>query len=146
MTNPSVALVRVDPERAEAGDQRADAVAFFHPQLAGAADGDLAAVGGERGDGGQLVDQAGHFFRRDGNRLGAIAFDHDRPARLAVLVRGRLDVDPRAEAAQHAEERGARRVEADAFDLDARTRQRRGGDEPEGGGREVAGHDERLPV
>ena len=100
-------------------------------------------MGSERGDGGQLVDQAGHFFRRDGNRLGAIAFDHDRPARLAALVRGRLDEDPRAEAAQHVEERGPCRVETDGFDLDARARQRRGGDEPEGGGREVAGHGER---
>ena len=69
-------------------------------------DRDLAAVRGERGDGRQLVDQRRDFVRRDLDRAGAIAFDHDRAARLAGLRdRGRRStVDPRAEAPQHVEQ------------------------------------------
>ena len=42
-----------------------------------------------------------------------------------------LDVDARAETPQDIEKRGARRIDADMIDLDPRTGNRGGGDEPE---------------
>ena len=80
--------------------------------------------------------------------------DLDRPVRspsTTIVPRGSpasrrrlVDLDARAEPAQHADEAGPRRVEPDILDLDARARQRRRGDHPEGGGREVAGHRQRC--
>ena len=57
----------------------------------GAADRDLAAVRRERGDRRQLVDEPGHFRRRDLDRAGAIALDRrsvprGSPASVAVDV------------------------------------------------------------
>ena len=64
-TKPSGALVGVDAERAEPGDQRRDAIAFLDAQLRRAADRHLAAVRRQRGDRRQFVDEAGHFVGRD---------------------------------------------------------------------------------
>ena len=146
MVKPSVELVGVDAERAKARHQRRDAIAFLHAQLAGAADRDLAAVRREGRDRGQLVDEAGHFLRRDVDRTGASPSTTIVPRGSPASVRGRLDVDPRAEAAQHVEQRRARRIQADILDVDARARQGGGGDQPERGRREVAGNGSVWPV
>ena len=65
MTKPSGCSSAFDAERAEACDERGDAVAFLDAQLGGAAHGDVAAVRGQRRNGRQFVDEAGNFLRRD---------------------------------------------------------------------------------
>ena len=65
------ALVGVDAERAEAGDERRDAVALLDAQLAAPRTVDLAAVRRERRNRRQLVDEAGHFVGRDLERARA---------------------------------------------------------------------------
>ena len=67
--------------------------------------------------------------------------DFDVPDRLAF----RLVLDlahVRAHAAEHLENRGARRIQADVLDEQVGTGKRGGGDEPEGGAGNVAGHGE----
>ena len=89
------ALVGRDAERAKSGDERRNAVAFLDAQLGGAADAHLAAVAGQRGNRRQLVDEARHLLRRDVDAADAVAFDDDRPARLAGVTRRLIDT-PRA--------------------------------------------------
>ena len=59
------ALVGLDAERAEAGDERSNAIALLDAEFARAAHGHLTAVRRERRDGRQLVDQTRHLFRCD---------------------------------------------------------------------------------
>src|SRR5262249_11886188 len=67
----------------------------------------------------RLSDQAGPLRRRDIDGAGAIALDDDRAARLAGVARGLGHGDACTEAAEHVEQAGARRVQADVFDFDA---------------------------
>ena len=137
-------LVGIEPDRAEPGDERGDAVALLDAQFGGAADRDLTAVRAERRDRGQFVNQARNFVRPDLDRPDLVVCDRHRSPGLAAVRHGRLDLDARAEPAEHVEQRGSRRVETDLFDLDARPWEGRRRDQPEGGRGEVAGHGE-LP-
>jgi hypothetical protein len=98
----------------------------------------------ERRDRRQFVDEARHFLGRDLERPGAVMLDGDRPARLAGLRGGHLDLHAGAEPAQDIQERRPRRIQPDIVDADLRAGQRRGGHEPERRGREVAGDAQRL--
>ena len=123
------------PERAESGDERRDPVALLDPQLGRAPHRDLAAV---RRRGAAI---AGSSSMRPGTSSGAISTAPVRSPSTTIVPRGsppasassarRSTVDARAEPAEHVEQRGARRVEPDVLDLDARTGQRGGGDQPE---------------
>jgi len=84
-----------------------------------AANRHLTAMRGERRDRRQLVDQPWYFLGRDVERAGAVAFNRDAPARLAGGGLQDLDLDARAEAPQHAEQRRPRRIQADILDVDA---------------------------
>ncbi len=103
-----------------------------------------AAVGAERRDCRQFVDQAWNFVGPDLDRPDVLVGDGYRPPGLAAIRHGRLHLDPRPEPAEHVEQRGSRRIETDLLDLDARPWHGRRGNQPEGGGGEIAGHGE-LP-
>ena len=140
-------LVGVDAERAEAGDERGDAIAFLDAQLARAANADLAAVRGKRGDGRQLVDQARDFVGRDverpgRDRLRPTTLPRGSPAALAVTSTW-TRAPKRRRTPSRAVRVGLRPTSSIST---ARSGQRRRGDQPEGGGREVARHRQRLPV
>src|SRR6185295_3349950 len=103
-------------------------------QLGGAADRDGATVGCQRRDRRQFVDEARNLFWPDFDSLNTIVRDRYRPLRLTVIRRRRLYVNTGAEAAKHIEQRRAGRIEADVLNFDPRSRNRRRGDQPEGGG------------
>ena len=71
---------------------------------------------GQRGQHGQLVDEAGHFVRRDLHASTAPWRTTDAAIGSAVGARPLIDVDIRAHSAQHVDDRGSRRIQADAFD------------------------------
>ena len=89
---------------------------------------------------------AGYVGGSDRHGAGAVVLDDDRPARLAGVGGRDLHRDARAEAAQHVDERGARRVEADVFDFDPGAGNGGCGDHPERRRREIAGHRQRLSL
>ncbi len=62
------ALLDVGAERPQACHQRRDAIALFQAELAGSADRQPAAVRGQRGQGGELVDEAGDLRGMDLDR------------------------------------------------------------------------------
>ncbi len=109
-------------------------------------DDDLAATRRQGSDRRQLVDESGHFLRPDFEPAGSIALDDDRAARLARFCRRDVDFNPGAETPEDVEQRRPRRIEADVLDLDPRPWERRGANQPERGGREVAGDHQRAAL
>jgi hypothetical protein len=74
-------LLRIGPQRAQAGDERRDPVALLDPQLAGTRHRHRSAVGGERGQCRQFVDQPWHLVRLDHER-------HERAVSDPQIPRG----------------------------------------------------------
>ena len=136
------ALVGFDPERSKPGHEHGDAIAFFDAQLSSAADADRDAGGGKRRKGGKLVDQSRHFVRPDRQVTRTIMLDHDKAARLVIGLawRARHHLDTSPKAPQHAQKRRARRIQADAFNFNAGSRQHGRSHEPEGRRRQIAGN------
>ena len=129
--------------RAHGAEIRGDggeAVGFLHAQFAGIGDDRLALRerGGD-GEDGNFVDDIGDFRAADLGAAQARALDLDDADRLGLLVLDDL-ADVRAHADEDGEDAGARLVEADVFDEQMRARLGGGGDEPEGGAGDVAGH------
>ena len=97
-------LVGVGAHRAQAADQRRDAIALLHPQLAGAAHRDAAAERRQRGEHGQLVDDLGHFLGQDLDGLQLAVADPNRPTGSPLSRCSDLRVDDGAEAAEQVED------------------------------------------
>ncbi len=124
--------------------QRGDAIALLVAELGGPVDADFPSVRGEGGNRRQLVDQARDLAWRDLDDAGSIAFHDDCSAWLACGGADFADLDARAETAQHVNETGARRVQADIVDLDPGAGKRGRGDHPECRGRKITRHGQRL--
>ena len=135
-------FVGIEADRAEPGDERGDAIALLDAQFGRAADGDASAVGAERRDCRQFVNQARNFVGPDLDRSDVLVGDGYRPPRLAAIRHNRLHIDPRPEPAEHVEQRGSRRIETNLLDLDARPWHGGRGNQPEGSGGEITGNGE----
>ncbi len=120
-----VAFVGVDAERAKAGDERRDPIAFLDPQLRWRR-GRSPRLHGPRARAiaGSSSISPGTSSGEISTASAPIAFDDDGAARFAGVDGCRLDHHARAEPLQHAEERRSRRIQPDVDDLDARARQR----------------------
>ena len=143
-----VVAVDVDPraERAQAGRDPGDPVRFLVAQLAGAADrGRALGDGGRQAQDRDLVDGRGDLGRAEVDpRGGRTSARRGRPAarrrrRRAPVVPSRPLLDVGAHAAQEVDDGPARRVDADVAQGQLGVGVDRAGDEPERGGRDVAG-------
>jgi len=114
---PVGTLVGGDAQCSQSRNERRDAIRFLHAKFRGAAHADLGAVSGEGRNRGQFVDQARNFFRGDVDAANPIAFDDDYAAWLSGGVAQRLDRHPRAEPAQHVDERRTAPVQTDVFEF-----------------------------
>ena len=137
-------LVDVGAHAAEAVGERRDAVALLDPQLLRAGDAQLAAVRGQRAEHRQLVDDAGHFVRRDLGRAQLAVADDDRARsarrRRRVAASTSMSAPIRRRTSMMPVRVGFRPT---SLDDDFRAGQRRGGHHPERRRRDIARHLER---
>jgi hypothetical protein len=134
------ALVNLAAHPPQPVRERGDSIALFDAQFLRSAHTQLAAVRGQRGEHGQLVDDSGNLFGHDLGRL-QIGMPHvnraDRFAGLRVRDHG---LDPCAHPFKDADDADSRRVESHVLDRHIGPGKRRRGDHPERGRRNVAGY------
>ena len=119
-----------------------EAVGFFHAELAGVGNHRRAmGEGGGHGEDGEFIDDIGDLATADDRAFQSRALDVHGAERLGFLA---LDdfADVGAHPDEDAEDAGARLIESDVFNEQLRARLRGGGDHPEGGAGNIAGHRE----